>query len=97
MSETTQATPHPTSGENVWFAVPKSSNLAEYRYNAETQDFDVKFLNNPQVYRYHDVPVEKVDAFRACQPEGTEFTKGQYFSRNIKSPTFTKLTAEESR
>lgn len=80
---------HPTDPNGKWFAV-QSSNIREYRYDAETKELDIKFKSGEQAYRYFDVEPETFTEFINAE------SKGSFFAQRIKKLEFKKLTLEES-
>ena len=60
-----------------WIETPESSNIARYRYNADTQVLTVEF-NNGGTYDYYDVPEMVFNQM------GEAESKGQFLAQNIK-------------
>jgi hypothetical protein len=54
-----------------------SSVFSEFNYNEKTSALDISF-NNGNIYRYQDVPQDKVNEM------STATSMGQYFNRNIR-------------
>jgi lysyl-tRNA synthetase class 2 len=54
-----------------------STVIRRFDYHFEEQALDVLFTTGRR-YRYHDVPPDVVDAFRAA------FSKGRYFNARIR-------------
>jgi lysyl-tRNA synthetase class 2 len=54
-----------------------STVIRRFDYHFEEQALDVLFTTG-RLYRYHDVPPDVVDAFRAA------FSKGRYFNARIR-------------
>jgi hypothetical protein len=60
-----------------WFETPESSNIARFRYEAETLTLEIEFKNG-NIYQYFDFPEPVYEAF--CQAG----SKGQFFYQNIR-------------
>lgn len=60
-----------------WFETPESSNIARFRYEAETLSLEIEFKDG-SVYQYFDVPEPVYDAF--CQAD----SKGKFLHQNLR-------------
>lgn len=67
--------PGPTPNEMT--ALPGSSNILGYRYDAATQTLTLEFRQGG-VYHYHGVPASVVDSLRDAD------SAGSFFHRQIK-------------
>lgn len=62
-----------------------STVIQRFDYDHESQALDITFTTG-RLYRYHDVPPDMVDRFRAA------FSKGRFFNARIRdSYDFTEL------
>jgi hypothetical protein len=60
-----------------WIETPESSNIARFRYSAETQVLTVEFRNGGR-YEYYDVPNATFEGMTRAT------SKGQYLAQSIK-------------
>ena len=60
-----------------WFDTPQSSNIARFRYEAETLTLEVQFKSG-NGYQYFDVPEKVYESF--CQAD----SKGKFFNLEIR-------------
>lgn len=61
-----------------WNETPESSNIARFRYQADTRVLTVEFTKGGR-YDYFDVPLHVFEGMKAA------VSKGQYLAQNIKN------------